>query len=137
MSAGVLRLSLLITALAVFAVAMTTSVRPAAAYPGDICEMITWDSTGTVLNDGDVVGGNGMVYLLYRVEDDAFGYLDDFLASEEVQSLLAPLYESIDDLNDELDDLVNSGDWIALNLPAYDENTTSGEIADDIQDIED
>ena len=56
--------------------------------------MTAWDSTGRVLKDGDTVGGDGSFSLIFRVEDDPFGYIADFLDGP-VQELIQPLKDSI------------------------------------------
>ena len=131
---GVLWLSLVLVAISLALVGMPGQTQTAEAQSGDICKITTWDSTGHVLNEGDTVGGDGSVYVLFRVEDDAFGFLFDFL-NGPAQELVQPVRDQIDALNTQLADLVASSDWTGLNLPSYDENTTSDQIWSDLQDI--
>ncbi len=123
MNFGVLRLSLVLSALALLFVGLSTAPRTAQALPGDTCQMIAWDSTGHVLGNGDTVGGNGQIYVLGRMEDDAFGYVSDFLDGP-VEELIQPLRDEIQSLKDQI---VDAG---------YDEDITVQEV-DDLIDAED
>ena len=95
------------------------------ANPLDVCQMTAWDSTGRVLQDGDVVGGNGTFSVIFRVEDDPFGYLSDFLDGP-VQDLIQPLKDSITQLQDQVatqqakvDDLQSQLDALNPGAPGY------------------
>jgi hypothetical protein len=134
MKNGVLWLSLVLAAVSIAVIGLPGQAKIAEASSGDVCSVTTFDSTGRILNDGDTVGGDGTVYLVYRIEDDAFGYFGDYLDGP-VQDLIDPLHEQIDDLNGQLADLVSSSDWTDLDLPDYDEDTTSDQIQDDIDDV--
>ena len=106
----VLWLSLVLAATSLLFVAAGPNVRSAEAVSGDICQLIAWDSTGNVLSDGEVVQGDGKFYVLARVEDDAFGFVADFLeegpAAEVVAEAIALLEQEIADLQAEIDALV-------------------------------
>ena len=103
----------------------------AEARSSDICSVTTWDSTGRILNEGDTIGGDGSVNVLFRVEDDAFGYVNDFLDGP-AQEVIQPLIDEIASLNGQLADLVSSSDWVRLGLPSYGESTTSLAIGVDL-----
>ena len=95
------------------------------ANPLDVCQMTAWDSTGRVLHDGDVVGGDGTFSVIFRIEDDPFGYLSDFLDGP-VQDLIQPLKDSIAQLQQQVttqqakvDNLQSQLDALNLGDPGY------------------
>ena len=75
-----------------------------ASIPGDVCRMTAWDSNGDILLDGETVGGNGSVFLVFRVQDDPFGYINDFLLEGPVQDVIDTLQDEIDALQAIIDD---------------------------------
>ena len=75
----------------------------ASAHTSDVCQMTAWDSTGKVLNNGDTVGGTGAIYLLFRVQDDSFGFVSDFLKGP-VQDLVNQLQQQISDIDSKIAD---------------------------------
>jgi hypothetical protein len=99
-------LSLVAAAAAVLFVAAGPNVRSAEAVTGDVCQLIAWDSTGNVLSDGEVVQGNGEFYVLARVEDDALGFVRDFIeegpGGELLEQQIGALEEQIADLEEEI-----------------------------------
>ena len=121
---GVFWLSMTVAALLLGATGMLSTTRVAQAAPGDICQMVVWDSTGQVLNDGDVVDGNGKFYALARVEDDAFGFVGDFLQDSIAHDLLN---QEITDLQDRIDEIQTRLDEIDT---ALNDDPTSQEKAD-------